>query len=119
MRIIVTGLIAQYPLGGVAWDYLQYILGFSLLGHEVYYIEDTGQSPFVPELGGLTDTQYFARAPVSGDTGRLARRRKKSMTHGGRHHGHGRKEDKTALWIIIGIAVLAAVALLVIMLRKT
>ena len=41
LRIIVTGLIGQHPaLGGVAWDYLQYPLGLSLLGHDVYYFED-------------------------------------------------------------------------------
>ena len=27
LRIIVTGLVAQYPVGGVAWDYLQYVIG--------------------------------------------------------------------------------------------
>ena len=35
LRIIVTGLIAQYPLGGVAWDYFQYVLGLARLGHNV------------------------------------------------------------------------------------
>src|SRR4030095_9864238 len=38
LRIIVTGLIAQYPLGGVTWDYFQYVLGLAQLGHEVYYV---------------------------------------------------------------------------------
>ena len=52
MRIIVTGLIAQYPLGGVAWDYFQYVLGVARLGHDVYYIEDTGQWPYNPMEGG-------------------------------------------------------------------
>jgi hypothetical protein len=52
MRIIVTGLIAQYPLGGVAWDYVQYVSGLKKLGHDVYYFEDTGQWPFNPEEGG-------------------------------------------------------------------
>lgn len=42
MRIICTGLIGQYPFGGVIWDYIQYILGFRALGHEVWYLEDTG-----------------------------------------------------------------------------
>jgi hypothetical protein len=55
LRIIVTGLIGQYPLGGVAWDYIQYVLGLRQLGHDVYYFEDTGQSPYVPPLGGLSD----------------------------------------------------------------
>ncbi|HUF08254.1 MAG TPA: hypothetical protein VMO47_02960 [Rhodothermales bacterium] len=59
LRIITTGLIGQYPLGGVAWDYIQYVLGFRRLGHDVYYFEDTGQSPYVPKLGGLSkDSEY-------------------------------------------------------------
>ena len=59
LRIIVTGLVAQYPLGGVAWDYLQYVLGFARLGHEVYYIEDTGQWPFNPHEGGVSQSCEF------------------------------------------------------------
>lgn len=50
---MVTGLIAQYPIGGLAWDYLQYAVGLQRLGHDVYYIEDTGQWPYDPESGGL------------------------------------------------------------------
>jgi hypothetical protein len=49
----VTGLIAQYPLGGVTWDYLQYVVGLTQLGHDVYYVEDTGQWPYNPGAGGL------------------------------------------------------------------
>ena len=30
--IIVSGLAATYPLGGVAWDYIQYLHGFYRLG---------------------------------------------------------------------------------------
>ena len=59
LRIIVTGLIGQYPLGGVAWDYIQYVLGLRQLGHDVYYFEQTGQSPYVPQLGGLSDDPGF------------------------------------------------------------
>lgn len=66
LRIIVTGLIAQYPLGGVTWDYLQYVLGLARLGHDVFYIEDTGQWPFNPRQGGLGadcayNVEYLAR----------------------------------------------------------
>lgn len=42
MRIVVTGLAATYPLGGVSWDYLAYVDGFRRMGHEVLYLEDTG-----------------------------------------------------------------------------
>ncbi len=46
LRIVVTGLIAQHPLGGVAWDYLQYPLGLARMGHEVWYLEDSGEWPY-------------------------------------------------------------------------
>ncbi|HSF31956.1 MAG TPA: glycosyltransferase family 1 protein [Candidatus Tectomicrobia bacterium] len=59
LRIIVTGLIAQYPLGGVTWDYFQYALGLARLGHEVYYLEDTGQWPYNPVEGGVAKDCSF------------------------------------------------------------
>jgi hypothetical protein len=47
LRIIVTGLIAQHRLlGGVTWDYLNVVLGVKRLGHDVYYIEDSGEWPY-------------------------------------------------------------------------
>jgi hypothetical protein len=48
VRIIVTGLIGQYAFGGVTWDYIQYALGFRALGHEVWYLEDTGAWAYDP-----------------------------------------------------------------------
>jgi hypothetical protein len=59
LRIIVSGLIGQYPLGGVAWDYLQYVLGLARLGHDVYYLEDTGQWPYSPEEKGVSKGYEF------------------------------------------------------------
>src|SRR5215467_5406093 len=41
MRAIVTGMIATFPFGGVAWDYGQYAVGLERLGFDVYYLEDT------------------------------------------------------------------------------
>jgi hypothetical protein len=46
LRIVVTGLLAQHPLGGVTWDYLQYPLGLARLGHDVWYLEDSGEWPY-------------------------------------------------------------------------
>jgi hypothetical protein len=48
MRAIVTGMIATYPVGGVAWDYGHYILGLNALGLETYYVEDTGGPTYDP-----------------------------------------------------------------------
>jgi hypothetical protein len=55
MRIIVTGLVAQYAFGGVAWDYLQYVEGFRQLGHDVFYLEDTEAWPYDPINNTITD----------------------------------------------------------------
>jgi hypothetical protein len=66
LRIIVTGLIAQYPLGGVTWDYFQYALGLAQLGHEVYYLEDTGQWPYNPVEGGVAKDCNFNVAYLAG-----------------------------------------------------
>src|SRR4029077_8888285 len=54
MRVIVTGLVATYPVGGVAWDYLQYVLGFRALGCDVWYLEDTGQWVYDPVAQDFT-----------------------------------------------------------------
>ena len=47
-RAIVTGMIATYPVGGVAWDYGQYLLGLQDLGYDVWYLEDTGIETYDP-----------------------------------------------------------------------
>ena len=61
LRIIVTGLIAQHPvLGGVTWDYLQYVVGLARLGHDVYYFEDSGQWPYNLS-GGESGDEWIAR----------------------------------------------------------
>ena len=51
MRIIVGGFIGILPAGGVTWDYVQYPVGFSQLGHDVYYIEDTRLYPIYQKPG--------------------------------------------------------------------
>jgi len=53
LRIIVTGLIAEYPLGGMTWHYLHYLLGLKALGHDVFYFEDSGGWPYNPTDGIL------------------------------------------------------------------
>jgi hypothetical protein len=47
-RVIVSGLVGVYPVGGVAFDYLQYVLGLARLGCEVVYHEDTWCWPYHP-----------------------------------------------------------------------
>jgi hypothetical protein len=49
MNIILAGIIGRYPYGGVAWCSLMYLLGLRQLGHNVWYLEDTGESNYDPE----------------------------------------------------------------------
>ncbi len=53
LRVAVSGLIGQYPLGGVAWDYVQYLLGLRAQGHDVLYLEDSEQWPYDARSRGL------------------------------------------------------------------
>jgi hypothetical protein len=46
LRIVVLGYLVRGPLGGLAWHHLQYIIGLAKLGHEVYFVEDSGDSPW-------------------------------------------------------------------------
>ena len=50
MKILFAGIIARYPFGGVTWCSLMYLLGLRALGHEVFYIEDTGECIYDPAL---------------------------------------------------------------------
>ena len=60
LRIIVAGMAAQYPVGGVAWDYLQYVVGLARLGHDVYYHEDTWCWPYDPRRNSATDDPAYS-----------------------------------------------------------
>ncbi len=51
LRIIVGGYLGLLPAGGVTWDYVQYLLGFAELGHDVFYIEDTRLYPIFQKAG--------------------------------------------------------------------
>lgn len=45
-RVIVSGCIVRVPLAGMAWHYLQYVLGLKELGYDVWYVEDSGDDPW-------------------------------------------------------------------------
>jgi hypothetical protein len=59
VRILFAGIIARYPFGGVTWCSLMYLLGLRALGHEVFYIEDTGECVYDPvQNTRATDPAY-------------------------------------------------------------
>jgi hypothetical protein len=47
LKIILAGTIGRSGLGGQVWASLQYLLGFRALGHEVFYLEDCGDTTWV------------------------------------------------------------------------
>ena len=95
MRVIVTGLVATYPVGGVAWDYLQYVQAFHALGCEVHYLEDTGQWVYDPAAQTFTDdvsanVRYLSAALASLDPALEHRRTVRAPD--GTLHGLGERE---------------------------
>ncbi len=54
-RIVVLHLAGQIPLAGVAWQALHYVLGLRRLGHDVWYVEDSGARPYDPRRQALGD----------------------------------------------------------------
>ena len=66
LRIIVGGMVGQFPLGGVAWDYFHYVLALHELGHDVYYHEDTNTWPYNPSIrepssDGVYNAEFIRR----------------------------------------------------------
>ena len=41
-RIVLGSYMVRYPLGGMMSWVLQYLVGFQKLGHDVYFVEQSG-----------------------------------------------------------------------------
>ncbi len=88
MKILLAGIIARYPFGGVTWCSVNYLLGLRALGHDVFYVEDTGECIYDPVQNAMTEapsygTRYIhdSLAPFGlGDRWSL-------VNYDGRHHG--------------------------------
>ncbi len=62
MKILLAGIIGRYPVGGVTWCSLMYLLGLRALGHEVCYLEDTGECIYDPDANTISvDPTYGTR----------------------------------------------------------
>ena len=53
-RILVFGILFWYPLAGVTYQFLHYLLALRRLGYEPYYIEDSGRWIYDPALNDLS-----------------------------------------------------------------
>lgn len=70
-RILILGLMGRYPMAGVGWQALQYVLGLSRLGYEVYYAEDSGAPPYNPVEMTVTDDASYNVAFLAGGMERI------------------------------------------------
>jgi hypothetical protein len=66
MKILFAGIIARYPFGGVTWCSLMYLLGLRALGHEVFYIEDTGECVYDPVLNTRATDPIYGTTYING-----------------------------------------------------
>src|SRR3954468_6634184 len=49
-KIIVFGILFWYPLAGVTYQFLHYLIGLRRLGYDPYYVEDSGRWVYDPVL---------------------------------------------------------------------
>jgi hypothetical protein len=62
-RLIIVGAMAARPWrGGHSWAYLNYVLGFTLLGLETYYVEYLGRDVCVDAAGNPAEFAHSASA---------------------------------------------------------
>jgi hypothetical protein len=45
LKVVVAGYVAQFPVAGYFWHAVSFALGFRALGHDVWFLEDSGEDP--------------------------------------------------------------------------
>jgi len=53
--ILVLHLAGQFPMGGIGWQALHYVIGIKRLGYDVYYVEDSGAPPYDPRIKSVVE----------------------------------------------------------------
>lgn len=96
LKILVGGYLIGFPLGGMFWLALSYLLGLKRLGHEVLFLEDTGMwnYPFDPERGMYDVDSSYGRDLIQAFFSRfgLADRWCYYSEFEGQHYGRSREE---------------------------
>jgi hypothetical protein len=46
LNIVVAGYVASFPIAAYFWHAVSFALGFRALGHEVWFLEDSGDDPW-------------------------------------------------------------------------
>jgi hypothetical protein len=53
-KVIVFGILFWYPLAGVTYQFLHYLIALRRLGYDAYYVEDSGRWVYDPRLNDLS-----------------------------------------------------------------
>jgi GT2 family glycosyltransferase len=101
-RIVVLGMMTHYPIGGIAWLTMPYVVGLARLGFEVTYLETHAVWPtqLVPEDDPASDGSVQAAAyieRVMGYFGSPARWAFHARHSDGRYYGMSEREVAAAL----------------------
>ena len=89
-RIIVFGILFWYPLAGVTYQFLHYLIALRRLGYDVYYVEDSGRWIYDPQLNDLSPDatpNIEAIAPILKQHGFADRWAFRGAYEGGRCYG--------------------------------
>ncbi|MBO0858432.1 MAG: hypothetical protein J2P21_08210 [Chloracidobacterium sp.] len=54
-KIIVFGILFWYPLAGVTYQFLHYLIGLRRRGYDVYYVEDSGRYVYSPKVADFPE----------------------------------------------------------------
>jgi len=110
-RIVVLHLAGRYPLGGIGWQAVHYVLGLARLGHDVYYVEDSGGPyPYDPRVRSVVEDSSYSVAFLADVMGRFGLADRWVYVDGvtGVHHGLSRDrltriyQDADALFNVCG-----------------
>ena len=92
-RIIVLHRAGRYPLGGIGWQTLPYVLGLTRLGHDVTNVEDSGTHPYDPRVKSVVEDSSYSLAFLADMMGRFGLSDRWAYVDGvtSMHHGLSRE----------------------------
>lgn len=70
-RIVILGFLSHFPVAGVAWQTVHYLVGFQRLGYDVYYVEAHGCTPSKLMQSEADDGPARAAQYIQGVMGRF------------------------------------------------
>jgi len=64
LKIVVSGYLVGFPMGGMAWMLGHWLLGLHRLGHQLFFLEDAGDwtYPFNPRTREMAPDSEYGRA---------------------------------------------------------